>query len=269
MVTLIREKWDQDAHLQGMGHAYSRMKPREWKWANVEERLKKIVVERTADKCGKKWDNLMQHFKKVHLFQEASRKQDFFQLTGKERSTHGFNFTMDRAVYQGFHREESHHTPEESADTNCSAREGVRKADAIINVDTGQAAREVKVKAAPQMARAGGIVARTPVTAPPGGQDSVRVQSPPATPRAQTVPEAGGAAKVAMQGSGLGAHRQDVVDAQGGAVAGSLRPMAAAAAMESHGEGDDGEPLVNRQRRGIARDGIDAATKMWVDDMRF
>ncbi|GBG42291.1 hypothetical protein CBR_g75718, partial [Chara braunii] len=69
MVALIRAKRDQDAHLQGMGHTCARMKPREWKWADVEERLKKVGVERTADKGGKKWDNVMQQFKKVHLFQ--------------------------------------------------------------------------------------------------------------------------------------------------------------------------------------------------------
>ncbi|GBG88844.1 hypothetical protein CBR_g48456 [Chara braunii] len=100
MVALIRAKREQDAHLQGMGHAYSRMKRREWNWADVKERLKKVGVERTLEKCGKKWDNLMQQFKKLYLFQGESGKHDFFQLTGKERSAHGFNFTMDRVVYE-------------------------------------------------------------------------------------------------------------------------------------------------------------------------
>ncbi|GBG80187.1 hypothetical protein CBR_g30553 [Chara braunii] len=99
MVALIRAKRDQDAHLQGMGTAYARMKLREWKWLDVEQRLKKVGVEREAERCGKKWDNLMQQFKKVHHFQGLSGKQDFFQFTGKERLSKGFSFNMDRAVY--------------------------------------------------------------------------------------------------------------------------------------------------------------------------
>ncbi|GBG80527.1 hypothetical protein CBR_g30988 [Chara braunii] len=99
MVALIKAKQDQNVHLQGMGHPYARMKPREGKSADVHERLKK-GVDRTTDKCGKKQDNLMQQFKKVHLFQGDSGKQDFFQLMGKERSVNGFSLTMDRAVYE-------------------------------------------------------------------------------------------------------------------------------------------------------------------------
>ncbi|GBG67912.1 hypothetical protein CBR_g1031 [Chara braunii] len=99
IIALIRAKRDQDAHLQGMGHAYARMKPREWKWLDVATRLKKVGVDREADRCGKKWDNLMQQFKKVHYFQGLSGKPDFFQLSGKDKMSKGFNFNMDRAVY--------------------------------------------------------------------------------------------------------------------------------------------------------------------------
>ncbi|GBG80889.1 hypothetical protein CBR_g31445 [Chara braunii] len=99
IIALTRAKRDQDAHLQGMGHAYARMKPREWKWLDVATRLKKVGVDREADRCGKKWDNLMQQFKKVHHFQGLSGKQDFFQLSGKDRMSKGFSFNMDRAVY--------------------------------------------------------------------------------------------------------------------------------------------------------------------------
>ncbi|GBG82737.1 hypothetical protein CBR_g36266 [Chara braunii] len=69
------------------------------KWLDVEQRLKKVGVEREAERCGKKWDNLMQQFKKVHHFQGLSGKQDFFKFTGKERLSKGFGFNMDRAVY--------------------------------------------------------------------------------------------------------------------------------------------------------------------------
>ncbi|GBG63598.1 hypothetical protein CBR_g38664 [Chara braunii] len=63
MVALVRAKRDQDAHLEGMGQAFACMKPREWKCQDVHERLKKGVV-RSGENCGKKWDNLMQQFKK-------------------------------------------------------------------------------------------------------------------------------------------------------------------------------------------------------------
>ncbi|GBG87322.1 hypothetical protein CBR_g45381 [Chara braunii] len=99
IIALIRAKRDQDVHLQGMGHAYARMKPRECKWLDVATRFKKVGVDRKADRCGKKWDNLMQQFKKVHHFQGLSGKQDFFQLSGKDRTSKGFSFNMDRAVY--------------------------------------------------------------------------------------------------------------------------------------------------------------------------
>ncbi|GBG89832.1 hypothetical protein CBR_g49681 [Chara braunii] len=41
----------------------------------------------------------MQRFKKVNHFQTSSGGQDLFQLNGKERPNRGFNFNMDRAVY--------------------------------------------------------------------------------------------------------------------------------------------------------------------------
>ncbi|GBG64504.1 hypothetical protein CBR_g45200 [Chara braunii] len=59
-----------------------------------------VGVDRPTYKCGKKWDNLMQQFKKVHCFQVKSWKEDFFQLSTKERLARGFNFNMDRAVYE-------------------------------------------------------------------------------------------------------------------------------------------------------------------------
>ncbi|GBG88294.1 hypothetical protein CBR_g46860 [Chara braunii] len=146
---------------------------------------------------------------------------------------------------------------------------GVRKVDVVIDVEDGQVAREIQVKTASQTTHFGGTVARTPMTAPPDGQDFVRVQSPPATPCAQTVPAAGGATKVATQGNGQAAQRQDAVDAQGGVVAGSSRPTTVAAVAGRCGEDDDNEPLVNRQRWGTTPDGIENATKLWVDNMRF
>ncbi|GBG92579.1 hypothetical protein CBR_g56092 [Chara braunii] len=58
-------------------------------WASTE----------TRRPCGKKWDNLMRRFKKVHHFNGLSGKQDFFQLSTKERTSKGFNFNTDCVVY--------------------------------------------------------------------------------------------------------------------------------------------------------------------------
>ncbi|GBG69020.1 hypothetical protein CBR_g3720 [Chara braunii] len=98
MITFMRAKRDQDAQLQASGRAYARMRTREWKWADVWERLLKVGVDQSADKCGKKWDNLMQQFKKVHNFMRESGKEDFL-FTKEQRAEKGFNFTMERAVY--------------------------------------------------------------------------------------------------------------------------------------------------------------------------
>ncbi|GBG88863.1 hypothetical protein CBR_g48475 [Chara braunii] len=83
MVALIRAKRDQDAQLQATGHAFARMRSREWIWLDVRERLLKAGVDRPVDKCGKKWDNRMQEFKKMHTFMGMSGKEDFFQLTSQ------------------------------------------------------------------------------------------------------------------------------------------------------------------------------------------
>ncbi|GBG65236.1 hypothetical protein CBR_g50027 [Chara braunii] len=111
------------AKATGMGHAYAQMKPQEWKWQDVAQRLKNVGVDRNAEKCGKKWDNLMQQFKKVHPFQSPSGGADFFQLTSKERASKGFNFTMDRAVYDEIEGSTGmNHTihPKNVADTGVS-----------------------------------------------------------------------------------------------------------------------------------------------------
>ncbi|GBG88244.1 hypothetical protein CBR_g46811 [Chara braunii] len=73
------------------------------------------------------WDNLMQQFKKVHHFQSSSGGADFFQLSAKERASRGFNFTMDRAVYDEIEGSTGiNHTihPKNVAGTGASA--GVR-----------------------------------------------------------------------------------------------------------------------------------------------
>ncbi|GBG87659.1 hypothetical protein CBR_g45812 [Chara braunii] len=68
---------------------------------DMRERLKKVRVDREAEWCGKKWDNLVQQFRKVHHFQlpRLIRETRLFQLSGKERLSKGFNFNMDRVVY--------------------------------------------------------------------------------------------------------------------------------------------------------------------------
>ncbi|GBG59878.1 hypothetical protein CBR_g66685 [Chara braunii] len=75
------------------------MKTREWKWEDVRARLQTMGVTREAVDCRKKWDNLMQQFKKVHKFQNLSGGKDYFKLASKARRSEGFSFVMDRSVH--------------------------------------------------------------------------------------------------------------------------------------------------------------------------
>ncbi|GBG91832.1 hypothetical protein CBR_g53723 [Chara braunii] len=100
MVALIRAKRYKDAKLQASGHNFARMRTREWKWMDVRERLLK--------------------FKKVHAFMGMSGKEDFFHSTSQQRAEKGFNFNMDRAVFEEIKgaRERSHTiSPTNVADT--------------------------------------------------------------------------------------------------------------------------------------------------------
>ncbi|GBG72137.1 hypothetical protein CBR_g11070 [Chara braunii] len=82
-----------------MGTSFARMKSREWKWEDVWARLQSMGVTRDAVDCGKKWDNFMQQFKKIHKFQNLSDGKDYFKLASKDRRSEGFSFVMDRSVY--------------------------------------------------------------------------------------------------------------------------------------------------------------------------
>ncbi|GBG84985.1 hypothetical protein CBR_g39449 [Chara braunii] len=56
-------------------------------------------ITREGIDCEKKWDNLMQQFKKVHKFRNLSGGKDYFKLASKARQSEGFNFVIDRSVY--------------------------------------------------------------------------------------------------------------------------------------------------------------------------
>ncbi|GBG83821.1 hypothetical protein CBR_g37621 [Chara braunii] len=86
-------------YIAGMGHNFGRTKTREWKWEDMRARLQKMSVTRKAIDCGKKWDNLMQQFKKVHKFQHLSGGKDYFKLASSAKRSEGFNFVMDGTVY--------------------------------------------------------------------------------------------------------------------------------------------------------------------------
>ncbi|GBG63086.1 hypothetical protein CBR_g36571 [Chara braunii] len=95
-IALVR---DQDLYFAGVGHNFGRMRTREWKWEDVRSRLQKMGVTRKAIDCGKKWDNLIQ-FKKVHKFQHLSGGKDYFKLASSAKRSEGFNFVMDRSMYE-------------------------------------------------------------------------------------------------------------------------------------------------------------------------
>ncbi|GBG91200.1 hypothetical protein CBR_g52082 [Chara braunii] len=97
MVALVRAKRDQDMYIAGLGTSFARMKAAAWKWEDVRVRLQAMGVTRDAVDCGKKWDNLMQQFKKVHKFQNLSGGKDYSRLASRERRSEGFSFVMDRS----------------------------------------------------------------------------------------------------------------------------------------------------------------------------
>ncbi|GBG85372.1 hypothetical protein CBR_g40015 [Chara braunii] len=99
-IALVRAKRVQYMYITGMGTSFARIKTREWKWEDVQVRLQTMDITREGVDCGKKWDNLMQQFKKVHKFQNLSGGKDYFKLASKARRSEGFNFVMmDRSVY--------------------------------------------------------------------------------------------------------------------------------------------------------------------------
>ncbi|GBG91663.1 hypothetical protein CBR_g52699 [Chara braunii] len=98
-VALVRAKRDQDLYIAGLGTSFTRMKTTAWKWEDMRGRLQAMGVTRDAVDCGKKWDNLMQQFKKVHKFQNLSGGKDYFRLASRDRRSEGFSFVMDRSVY--------------------------------------------------------------------------------------------------------------------------------------------------------------------------
>ncbi|GBG83664.1 hypothetical protein CBR_g37466 [Chara braunii] len=83
---------------QTLGRWGGRRRTAEWLRGRVPLR-KSMGVTREAVDCGKKWDNLMQQFKKVHKFQNLSGWKDYFKLASKARRSEGFSFVMDRSVY--------------------------------------------------------------------------------------------------------------------------------------------------------------------------
>ncbi|GBG85437.1 hypothetical protein CBR_g40079 [Chara braunii] len=114
--------------------------------------------------------------------------------------------------------------------------------------------------------RTAGALTGTHTTAPPEGDRSWS----PTTPRQQPIKDGGGGSNAAAQGSGQAAPRPPAMEAQGGgAGVGSSRAAGGVGVGEGRGDGDDDDPLVNRQRRGYVKEGIDAATRLWVDDLRF
>ncbi|GBG90713.1 hypothetical protein CBR_g51222 [Chara braunii] len=96
---LVRAKRDQDLYIAGLGTSFTHMKTAVWKWEDVRVRLQAMGVTRDAVDCGRKWDNLMQQFKKVHKFQNLSGGKDYFRLALRERRSEGFSFVMDRSEY--------------------------------------------------------------------------------------------------------------------------------------------------------------------------
>ncbi|GBG74258.1 hypothetical protein CBR_g17968 [Chara braunii] len=292
IITLIRAKRDQDAHLQGMGHAYARMKPREWKWLDVATRLKKVGVDREADRCWKKWDNLMQQFKKVHHFQGLSGKQDFFQLSGKDRMSKGFNFNMDRAVYDEILGSTAkNHTinPKNVADTG--AQGGVRLPSASSadpkSVGDGDGGAEHddgddgSTKRSLQTTGGAGGFGKRKSTSKQTFEAMTECMEKHGALMASTMESNSKRhcsiairqckalkAEIEVQKKQYAASDEATQQRGEGSNVGE-GATAGVKAGDVAGEGDDGAALVNRLRQRNTREGMEAAAKLWVDDLRF
>ncbi|GBG70794.1 hypothetical protein CBR_g8094 [Chara braunii] len=86
-------------------------------------------------------------FKKVHAFMGMSGKEDFFQLTSQQRAEKGFNFNMDRAVFEEIKgaRERSHTiSPTNVADTGGAGGVQLPSAQSATpeSMEDGEAAGE-------------------------------------------------------------------------------------------------------------------------------
>ncbi|GBG93230.1 hypothetical protein CBR_g61205 [Chara braunii] len=99
MLKRARAKRDQQAHFEGMPHNYRRMRNREWKLQDLQNRLLEVGVNRMTDDIGKKWDNLFQQYKKMQRYQNASGGKNFFNLTPALRTKEGLYFRMDEWIY--------------------------------------------------------------------------------------------------------------------------------------------------------------------------
>ncbi|GBG78574.1 hypothetical protein CBR_g27799 [Chara braunii] len=100
---LVRCKREREMHLAGLGHNYGRMRTKEWKWDDIAKRMANAGRPKDAKDCMKKWDNIFQNHKKIHRFQNASGRPDFFRLSNEERKEHNFKFRMERALYNEIH----------------------------------------------------------------------------------------------------------------------------------------------------------------------
>ncbi|GBG69956.1 hypothetical protein CBR_g4783 [Chara braunii] len=309
IIALIRAKRDQDAHMQGMGHAYAWMKPREWKWQDVAQRLNNVAVDRNAEKCGKKWDSLMQQFKKVHHFQSPSGSADFFQLTLKERASRGFNFTMDRAVYDEIEGSTGmNHTihPKNAADTGREDDEegstrgssqttgtpggsGKRKS---TRQQTFEALTECMEKHGELMASTMEIASKRQCSIQVRQCEALEVEVEVQRKHYVASDEEGAASHETAQrvlapvnrprtpaahvaGSSQaavegGTLRSPVVAARGGAVAVPGEVVEVLKEGDGAAVGEDNEALVHRLRgQRATTHAMDAAAKFWEDDNRF
>ncbi|GBG70720.1 hypothetical protein CBR_g8019 [Chara braunii] len=234
MVALIRAKQDQDAQLQAAGHAFARMRSREWKWLDVRERLLKVGVDRSADKCGKKWDNLMQQFKKIHTFMGMSGKEDFFQLTSQQRAEKDSASTW---IGPSTRRSKGRRRG-----ATLSARAMLQTPVAQEDV---QAAQDV------------------------GKHPPMRAPSNPATPTVgQARRDEGAGVNAAVRGQ-LATHIPAKEAAAVGAVVGTSTTCAGGGGGDGRDDADDDDPLINRQRRSRNMAALEAKAKLWVDDLRF
>ncbi|GBG91072.1 hypothetical protein CBR_g51806 [Chara braunii] len=135
-------------------------------------------------------------------------------------------------------------------------------ADDVIDMEAEAASRE---------GVAGGVVQphRAPVSRvndAPDAHEPVVCARTSATSRPRTTADVGGSLQAIAQGN---RNRSPAQEAQGAVVGGASHAGDVVTAGDVGGEGENDEALVNRVLRRDRRDVMEAASKLWVDDLRF
>ncbi|GBG84750.1 hypothetical protein CBR_g39128 [Chara braunii] len=96
-----RNRWDKKMD-DDTGGSDGKFRPHEKQGMEVGGRAGEVSDDKRHEeghRLRKKWDNLMEQFKKVHKFQNLSGGKNYFELASSAERSECFNFVMDWSVY--------------------------------------------------------------------------------------------------------------------------------------------------------------------------